>query len=125
MVLCLKKHKNTFFLLVFIFFMSIIACMNIDFLVFFETVKDLAKKKNMTIEMMIQSIEGLSFNSINTYNSMRKAQNLPRADDVLRIAKFFGVSVEYLVTGKEPDNSSRIAAIREQLKAIDDELQKM
>jgi len=105
--------------------MSIIACMNIDFLVFFETVKDLAKKKNMTIEMMIQSIEGLSFNSINTYNSMRKAQNLPRADDVLRIAKFFGVSVEYLVTGKEPDNSSRIAAIREQLKAIDDELQKM
>jgi len=77
--------------------------MNIDFLVFFETVKELAKKKSMTIEMMIQSIEGLSFNSLNTYNSMRKARNLPRADDVLRIAKFFGVSVEYLVTGKEKD----------------------
>lgn len=105
--------------------MSIIACMNIDFLVFFETVKELAKKKSMTIEMMIQSIEGLSFNSLNTYNSMRKARNLPRADDVLRIAKFFGVSVEYLVTGEEPDNHSRIAAIREQLKAIDNELQKM
>ena len=95
--------------------MSIIACMNIDFLVFFETVKDLAKKKNMTIEMMIQSIEGLSFNSINTYNSMRKAQNLPRADDVLRIAKFFGVSVEYLVTGKEPDNQEKIDRIVENL----------
>ena len=95
--------------------MSIIACMNIDFLVFFETVKDLAKKKNMTIEMMIQSIEGLSFNSINTYNSMRKAQNLPRADDVLRIAKFFGVSVEYLVTGKEPDNQEKIDKIVENL----------
>ena len=95
--------------------MSIIACMNIDFLVFFETVKDLAKKKNMTIEMMIQSIEGLSFNSINTYNSMRKAQNLPRADDVLRIAKFFGVSVEYLVTGEEPDNSEKIKQAKELL----------
>ena len=99
--------------------------MNIDFLVFFETVKELAKKKNMTIDMMIQSIEGLSFNSLNTYNSMRKAGNLPRADDVLRIAKFFDVSMEYLVTGEEPDNHSRIAAIREQLKVIDDELQKM
>lgn len=89
--------------------------MNIDFLVFFETVKELAKKKNMTIEMMIQSIEGLSFNSLNTYNSMRKARNLPRADDVLRIAKFFGVSVEYLVTGEEPDNSEKIKQAKELL----------
>lgn len=89
--------------------------MNIDFLVFFETVKELAKKKNMTIEMMIQSIEGLSFNSINTYNSMRKAQNLPRADDVLRIAKFFGVSVEYLVTGCQSDNQEKIDKIVENL----------
>ncbi|MGP1490864.1 MAG: helix-turn-helix domain-containing protein [Treponema sp.] len=89
--------------------------MNIDFLVFFETVKELAKKKNMTIEMMIQSIEGLSFNSLNTYNSMRKARNLPRADDVLRIAKFFGVSVEYLVIGEEPDNSEKIKQAKELL----------
>ena len=95
--------------------MSIIACMNIDFLVFFETVKELAKKKNMTIEMMIQSIEGLSFNSLNTYNSMRKARNLPRADDVLRIAKFFGVSVEYLVTGCQSDNQEKIDRIVENL----------
>lgn len=95
--------------------MSIIACMNIDFLVFFETVKELAKKKNMTIEMMIQSIEGLSFNSLNTYNSMRKARNLPRADDALRIAKFFGVSMEYLVTGEEPDNSEKIKQAKELL----------
>lgn len=95
--------------------MSIIACMNIDFLVFFETVKELAKKKNMTIEMMIQSIEGLSFNSLNTYNSMRKARNLPRADDVLRIAKFFGVSVEYLVTGCQSDNQEKIDKIVENL----------
>ncbi len=43
----------------------------------------------------------------------------------IRIAVALGVSVEYLVTGEEPDTSSRIAAIREQLKAIDDELQKM
>lgn len=89
--------------------------MNIDFLVFFETVKELAKKKNMTIDMMIQSIEGLSFNSLNTYNSMRKAGNLPRADDVLRIAKFFNVSMEYLVTGCQSDNKEKIDKIVENL----------
>ena len=43
----------------------------------------------------------------------------------MRVAVALGVSMEYLVTGEEPDNHSRIAAIREQLKAIDDELQKM
>ena len=105
--------------------MSIIACMNIDFLVFFETVKELAKKKNMTIEMMIQSIEGLSFNSLNTYNSMRKARNLPRADDVLRIAKFFGVSVEYLVTGCQSDNQEKIDRIVENLMASIDDIKNL
>ena len=75
--------------------------MNIDFLSFFDNVKELAKKNNMTIETVVQSIDGLSFNSINTYNSFRRAGNLPRADDVLRIAQFFGVPVEYLVTGNE------------------------
>lgn len=105
--------------------MSIIACMNIDFLVFFETVKELAKKKNMTIEMMIQSIEGLSFNSLNTYNSMRKARNLPRADDVLRIAKFFGVSVEYLVTGCQSDNKEKIDKIVENLMASIDDIKNL
>ena len=99
--------------------------MNIDFLVFFETVKELAKKKNMTIEMMIQSIEGLSFNSLNTYNSMRKARNLPRADDVLRIAKFFGVSVEYLVTGCQSDNKEKIDKIVENLMASIDDIKNL
>ena len=47
------------------------------------------------------------------------------AEQSYKIAVALGVSVEYLVTGEEPDNHSRIAAIREQLKAIDDELQKM
>ena len=43
----------------------------------------------------------------------------------MRVAVALGVSVEYLVTGEEPDNHSCIAAIREQLKAMDNELQKM
>ena len=89
--------------------------MDIDFLIFFDNVKELAKTKNVTIETMIQSIEGLSFNSINTYNSFRKAGNLPRADDVLRIAEFFGVSVEYLITGKMPDNKEKINKIKDDL----------
>lgn len=75
--------------------------MDINNLFFFENIKELAKKNNITIESMIQSIDGLSFDTISTYNSMRRIGNLPRADDVLRIADFFGVSVEYLVTGNE------------------------
>ena len=46
---------------------------------------------------------------------MRQARNLPRADDVLRIAKFFDVSMEYLVTGCQSDNQEKIDRIVENL----------
>ena len=56
---------------------------------------------------------------------MRQARNLPRADDALRIAKFFGVSVEYLVTGCQSDNKEKIDKIVENLMASIDDIKNL
>ncbi|EFW38674.1 helix-turn-helix domain-containing protein [Treponema phagedenis] len=94
--------------------------MRINSDVFYENIKTLVRTKNITIEKMIFSIDDLSIKALSTYNSMRQAGNLPRADDVLRIADFFGVSVEYLVTGKEKDNAPKITETKDLLlKAIE------
>jgi len=83
--------------------------------IFYENVKLLVKNENTTIEKMLSSIDDLSIKALSSYNSMRQAGNLPRADDVLRIAEFFGVSVEYLITGKMPDNKEKINKIKDDL----------
>lgn len=88
--------------------------MNIDIDSFYERIKNLLKEHKKSLDDLM-AIKDLSFNSKSTYFSMRQARNLPRADDVLRIAKFFGVSVEYLVTGEEPDNSEKIKQAKELL----------
>lgn len=88
--------------------------MNIDIDSFYERIKNLLKEHKKSLDDLM-AIKDLSFNSKSTYFSMRQARNLPRADDVLRIAKFFGVSMEYLVTGEEPDNSEKIKQAKELL----------
>ena len=88
--------------------------MNIDIDSFYERIKNLLKEHKKSLDDLM-AIKDLSFNSKSTYFSMRQAHNLPRADDVLRIAKFFGVSMEYLVTGEEPDNSEKIKQAKELL----------
>ena len=88
--------------------------MNIDIDNFYERVKNLLKEHKKSLDDLM-AIKDLSFNAKSTYFSMRQARNLPRADDVLRIAKFFGVSMEYLVTGEEPDNSEKIKQAKELL----------
>ena len=65
---------------------------------FFDRVKDLTKK-NTTLTLRA-FIESLGFN-YETYYSGKRRENLPRADEAVRIAKTLGVSVEYLVTGND------------------------
>ena len=91
--------------------------MNIDINAFYERIKDLLKENKKSLDNLM-AINGLSFNAKSTYFSMRQAGNLPRADDVLRIAEFFGVSVEYLITGKLPDNKEKIAKIKSDLLGV-------
>lgn len=88
--------------------------MNIDIDNFYERVKNLLKEHKKSLDDLM-AIKDLSFNAKSTYFSMRQAGNLPRADDVLRIAKFFDVSMEYLVTGCQSDNQEKIDRIVENL----------
>jgi transcriptional regulator with XRE-family HTH domain len=62
---------------------------------FFDRVKQLAKQtKNLSLQEFIIS---LNMNH-DSYYSLKRAGNLPRADEALKIAQSLGVSVEYLIT---------------------------
>ena len=68
---------------------------------YYSRVKQLAKKKKkQTLQEFIFSM-GLN---PDTYYSMKKAGNLPRADEALKVAQALDTTVEYLLTGTEPDS---------------------
>ena len=82
---------------------------------FYERVKILAKTKAVTIESVANSA-GLS---IDSYNSYRRHNNLPRADEAVKIAQALGTTVEYLVTGKESDfYKEKYESLRSNLKQL-------
>jgi transcriptional regulator with XRE-family HTH domain len=82
---------------------------------FYDRVKQLAKEnKGLSVQEFILSI-GLNHDS---YYSLRRAGNLPRANEALKIAQALGTSVEYLVSGLEPANSK--AAVLNELQAFID-----
>lgn len=82
-----------------------------DSLDFYDRVKSLAKQNKTTIESVVNSA-GLT---INSYNSYKRHGNLPRLDEGVKIARALGVSVEYLVTGKETNPA---AETLEKIKAL-------
>jgi len=81
---------------------------------FFDRVKELVKAKNLNLR---DFIEGLGMN-YDSYNSLKRYENLPRADESVRIAAALNVSVEFLVTGAEPQNHA--AEKLEEIKKIMD-----
>jgi transcriptional regulator with XRE-family HTH domain len=66
---------------------------------FFDRVKAGVRARGTTIEAAAHAA-GLSRDS---YNAYKRKGNLPRADQAVAIARELGTSVEYLVTGEEPD----------------------
>jgi transcriptional regulator with XRE-family HTH domain len=80
---------------------------------FYERVKKLAKTNKMTIETAV----GQAGLSLASYNAYRRHENLPRADEAHKIAAALGTTVEYLVSGKEPDASRKY---RDALQKIQD-----
>jgi len=66
---------------------------------FYGRVRQLVKRKKYpSLQEFILSI-GLNQDS---YYSLKKAGNLPRADDAIRIAQALETTVEYLVIGNDP-----------------------
>ena len=72
---------------------------------FYARVKQIAKGKGTSLQDFIISL-GLNQDS---YYTRKRAGNLPRADEALLIAQALGTTVEYLVTGAEPESTGKQA----------------
>ena len=66
---------------------------------FLERVDDLIRKKNINRNTVTKNVEGLNHN---TFHAWEKRGNIPSGDVVVKIADYFGVSTDFLLTGKEP-----------------------
>lgn len=69
---------------------------------FYERIKVLVKKKGCSLIEFVQSL-GISYDK---YESLKRYNNLPRADEAFRIARALGVTIEYLITGNESSGLS-------------------
>ncbi len=69
---------------------------------FYERVKSLVKNQKTTIEYVV----GQAGLSLASYNAYRRHDNLPRADEALKIAQVLGTTVEYLLTGAVSESVS-------------------
>ena len=66
---------------------------------FYERVKNLVKDNTeLTLRAFIESL-GINYDS---YNGQKRYNNLPRADEAVKIAKSLNTSVEFLVSGNTP-----------------------
>jgi hypothetical protein len=82
---------------------------------FYDRVRQLAKEyRGQTVQEFIMSL-GISLDS---YYTMKKSGNLPRADEAVKIARSLDVTVEYLVTGDRRGGAGVVGRIQELALAI-------
>lgn len=65
----------------------------------YDVFKDLCKKKGVT-PAEVSRATGVA---TSTLTEWKKGRYVPKADKLTKIADYFGVSVEYLRTGEEPE----------------------
>ena len=87
---------------------------------FYARVKHLVKESNLSLQDFLFSV-GIKQSS---YYSLQQAGNLPRADEALAIAQALGVTVEYLVSGKDPEKPDTAGLVRH-AEALLDGLKKL
>ena len=78
---------------------------------FWMRVKELLKAQNATQDKIAKQINERA----DTFSKWIQKDGLPDAEQSYKIAVALGVSVEYLVTGEEPDNSEKIKQAKEML----------
>lgn len=63
----------------------------------YERIKNLCAAKNISVKKMCEST-GIVYSS---YYSSQQSKRIPNSLDLMDMARFFNVSVDYLLTGKE------------------------
>ena len=82
---------------------------------FYENVKKLVKNNNFTLRIFIESL-GINYD---TYNGQKRLNNLPRADEAVKIAQALDTTVEYLVTGEETNKAQQeLDTLKQKLKEL-------
>ena len=94
---------------------------------FKENLKSELAFQNLTVKEL-SSLSGISKHTLDNYLNVRGY--MPSADVAVNIARALGVSVEYLVTGKEnpPDKSSlrpEIQSLLQKFKLLNEDDRKM
>lgn len=83
---------------------------------FYERVKILVKTK--TSYTLASFINGLGIN-YDTYKGQSRYNNLPRADEAVKIAQALNTTVEYLVTGEDSNPyRQRLDELEAKIKAF-------
>ncbi|MGI5096542.1 helix-turn-helix transcriptional regulator [Treponema socranskii] len=67
-----------------------------------DRIDELLKQRNLKRQVLADAVK---FNVANIAHWKNRG-NVPAADTALKIAQFFGTSVEWLITGKDPDGIS-------------------
>ena len=79
---------------------------------FFGRVKAWCKEHKTTIEALMQDASGGEWTKA-VYFGWRKGDSLPKGENIARLARFMGVSCDYLITGEESGRADLTAAERE------------
>ena len=61
-------------------------------------------KERKTTQKALAEYAGVRYSSISDW---KKDGSFPRADIAVKMAEYLNTSVEYLITGKEPENSKK------------------
>jgi len=88
---------------------------------FWKRVKALIKEMQTT-QAEAAKVCHMSYNTLRAWISRN---TIPSLDVAYNLARYFGVSIEYLITGKEPDIAARIDDALLLLKKTDEKLRKI
>lgn len=85
---------------------------------FYDRTKELVKKYNLSLIPFLQDL-GIKYE---TFKSARRLNVLPRADEAVAIAEALNTTVEYLVTGKEPEIAPDVSEILDTIQKLENQV---